>query len=279
MKNIKLSIQFFACLLLFTLTACNKNNDEMDIVPPPSSESVIFSYTFDAENANKVIFTAQPNVETWYTHWKFGDNTSAEGVSAEKIYFLKGEYEIRFKIFTEGGTAETVQTISIAKDIIRPNLIQNGELEGDDGWTVLPIGGGADVTFENGTAVWTGGDWGHVGIYQKLQIEANTEYQINMDVSGSGMSDCWFEVYVGTVVPTAGVDYTDGGIRLGLNTWDGCGSQPFQGQLTEFTCSNGGGRGTFEFATAVTGYLVIRSGGADLGTDGVTVDNVSVRPL
>lgn len=278
MKNINL-LQCLIGILILTLSACNSNNDEMIVVPPPSNDSATFSYTIDAENPNKIIFNAQPNVETWYTHWRFGDNTSAEGMSAEKVYFLKGEYEVRFKIFTEGGTAETVQTISIAEDIIGPNLVQNGELDGDEAWTVFPIGGGVDVTFQNGTAVWTGGGWGHVGIYQTLEIEANTEYQINMDVSGSGMSDCWFEVYVGTTTPMAGVDYIDGGIRLGLNTWDGCGSDPFQGQLTALTCSNGGGDGTFEFPTAVTAYLVIRSGGVDLGADGVTLDNVSVRPL
>lgn len=277
MKNTNL-FQYLICLLILSLSACNSNNDEM-IVAPPSTDNATFSYTVDAENPNKIIFTAQPNVETWYTHWRFGDNTSAEGMTAEKVYFLKGEYEVRFKIFTEGGTAETVQIISIAEDIIGPNLVQNGELDGDDDWTVFPIGGGVDVTFQNGTVVWTGGGWGHVGIYQALEIEANTEYQINMDVSGSGMSDCWFEVYVGTTTPMAGVDYIDGGIRLGLNTWDGCGSDPFQGQLTALTCSNDGGDGTFEFPTAVTAYLVIRSGGVDLGVDGVTVDNVSVRPL
>lgn len=277
MKNITFLNNYWSILFLLMVASCS-SDDEM-IMPAPSSDSATFTYSFDTENPNKVFFTAQPDVSTWYTHWSFGDNTAAEGTTVEKVYFLKGEYEVRFKIFTEGGSAETVQTISIAEDIIGPNLVQNGELDSEDSWTVLPISGGVEVSFENGTAVWTGGGWGHVGIYQELAIEADKEYQINMDVSGSGMSDCWFEVYVGTVVPMAGVDYTDGGIRLGLNTWDGCGSDPFQGLLTALSCSNGGGDGTFEFPNAVPVYLVIRTGGGDLGTEGITIDNVSVRPL
>lgn len=157
--------------------------------------------------------------------------------------------------------------------------MENGELNDSSSWTILPLGDGADVVFENGTAVWSGGGWGQVGIYQSITVEANTTYQIQMDIAGSGMTDCWFEVYVGTVAPTNGEDYTDGGIRLGLNTWEGCGSEPFDGPLTSLSCSNGAGDGTFEFPNDGTAYLVIRSGGANLGTDGVTVDNITLRAL
>ncbi|MEM8907857.1 MAG: PKD domain-containing protein [Bacteroidota bacterium] len=262
---------------MITIAACSGSEDEMPLVP--SSDDAGFNYRIDPDNPNQLYFTATPNVETWYTHWDFGDNTAAEGNEAEKLFFLAGEYEVRFKIFTAGGTAQSIQTISIAQDIVGPNLVQNGALDNDEFWTVLPITGGAEVVFQNGGATWTGGGWGHVGIYQAMEAEANVTYQINIDVSGSGMTDCWFEVYVGTTVPVEGTDYTDGGIRLGLNTWDGCGSESFNGALTALSCSNGGGDGTFGFPSATTAYLVIRSGGADLGAEGVTIDNITVREL
>ncbi|MCB0562534.1 MAG: hypothetical protein KDD09_26460, partial [Phaeodactylibacter sp.] len=88
---------------------------------------------------------------------------------------------------------------------------------------------------------------------------------------------CWFEVYAGTAMPTPGVDYTDGGMRLALNTWEGCGGEAFEGQLTDLSCA--GGDGTFEFDSAGPVYIVIRGGGADYGATGVTIDNVSVRAL
>ena len=260
---------------LITLLACNNDPAIEPVAPNP--EEAQFTYTIDPNNANKITFTASPSIETWYTHWNFGDNTAAEGLTVEKTFPLSGEYEVRFKIFTEGGTAESSQMISIAEDIIGPNLLQNGGFDDNSNWTILPISGGAEVNFQNGQAVWTGGGWGHVGIYQQFDVEANTTYQVQMDVAGSGMTDCWFEVYVGTATPVDGQDYTDGGIRLGLNTWDGCGSDAFSGPLTLLTCSNGGGDGTFSFPNDETVFLVIRSGGADLGTDGVSIDNISVR--
>ena len=277
MKNIKYTLSLLVCFSLFFITACS--SDEEEVIVAPTSSNAMFSYTIDPDNANRIIFAGEPTMKTWYTHWNFGDNTSAEGIQTEKLFYLKGDYEVKFKIFTDGGTAETTQTISIAEDITGSNLLENGELNDSSSWTVLPIGDGADVVFENGTAVWSGGGWGQVGIYQSITVGANTTYQIQLDIAGSGMTDCWFEVYVGTVAPTAGVDYTDGGIRLGLNTWDGCGSEPFDGPLTSLSCSNGGGDGTFEFPNDATAYFVIRSGGADLGTDGVTVDNITLRAL
>lgn len=277
MKNIKYTLSLLVCFSLFFITACS--GDEEEVIVAPTSSNAVFSYTIDPDNANRIIFAGEPTMETWYTHWNFGDNTSAEGIQTEKLFYLKGDYEVKFKIFTDGGTAETTQTISIAEDIIGSNLLENGELNDSSSWTILPLGDGADVVFENGTAVWSGGGWGQVGIYQSITVEANTTYQIQLDIAGSGMTDCWFEVYVGTVAPTNGEDYTDGGIRLGLNTWEGCGSEPFDGPLTSLSCSNGAGDGTFEFPNDGTAYFVIRSGGANLGTDGVTVDNITLRAL
>lgn len=275
MKNITFSLRVLILGLLLTSTACSEE-DEV-VVLPPTSDDAAFTYAFDPENPNKVLFSAQSEVSAWYTHWDFGDNSSAEGTEASKIYLRKGDYDVRFKIFTEGGTASTTQTISIVSDFQGPNIIQNGELDGDQHWTVLPIANGVDVAFEEGTASWSGGGWGHVGIYQEVQIEANTLYQIDMDIVGGGLSDCWFEVYMGTEQPTPGVDYLDGGIKLGLNTWEGCGNEPFEGLFTQVACT--GGDGTFEFDTAVTAYLVIRGGGANYGDKGVTIDNVAVRAL
>jgi len=277
MKNLVQKNKFLSkFLFVLSILAVFGCTSEEETVVSPTNEDAQFTYTFDSENQNKVLFTGTPNVDTWYTHWDFGDNTAAESLQVEKEYFLKGDYDVRFKIFTEGGTAETVQTISIEKDIIGPNEVQNGELDGDDFWTVLPISGGVEVEFKNGTAVWTGGGFGHVGIYQQVNLLANTSYQVNMDISGSGLTDSWFEVYIGTVAPVDGMDYTDGGMRLGLNTWDGCGSDPFDSSFSAISCK---GDGIFEFANEASAYLVIRGGGADYGTTGVTVDNISIRAL
>lgn len=262
-------------LVLLGLVACNRTEETP--VPEPTAEDAAFSFSYDPDNPNKVMFTATSDVEAWYTHWAFGDNTAAEGMQAEKTYPLSGEYQVRFKVFTEGGTAESFQSVTIEKDIAGPNLLQNGELEGEDFWTRLPISDGMEVTFANGEATWQGGNWGHIGIYQAMEVEANQVYQIEMEIRGNALTDSWFEVYAGRAEPTPNEDYTDGGIRMGLNTWEGCGNEAFSGLLTTLACT--GSDGTFAFPTAGTVYLVIRGGGVDYGSEGVTIDNISVRPL
>ena len=252
-------------------------DDDKFVAYVPTSEDAAFSFTFDEDNPNTVIFTANTEVETWYTHWDFGDNSSAEGTEASKTYLTKGDYDVRFKIFTDGGVAESIQTIVINQNFEGPNILLNGEFNGSDHWAVLPISDGVDVNFTGDNAVWTGGSWGQVGIYQPVHVEANVPYQIDMDIAGSGLSDSWYEVYIGAEVPQPGQDYADGGTRMGLNTWVGCGNEPFDGQFTEISCVGEGG-GLVTFNTTGTVYLVIRGGGADYGT-GLTLDNVSITPL
>ncbi len=275
MKNITFTLKILTLSLILTAMSCSESES---VVPdPPTSDDLSFTYTVDAENPNILHFVGQTSVDTWYIHWNFGDNTGEEGLEASKVFFKKGEYDVRFKIFTEGGTASVVQKILIEEDFKGPDLVRNGSMDGDDEWTVFQINNGADVEFADGKATWTGGGWGHVGIYQEVEVEANKEYQINMDISGSGMSDCWFEVYVGKVVPMPFVDYTDGGIKLGINTWEGCGGEEFVGQLTDIACTGDGG--SFTWTESGTAYFVIRSGGVDLGTEGVSIDNVAIRSI
>lgn len=277
MKAIKLLISLLLVGILFNNTSCS--DDTVDIMPPPTSEDAIFNFTFDPENPNKVNFIGQPSVPTLSTHWSFGDDTSFdEGLETSKVYPKKGAYEVEFKIFTDGGSASSIQTVSIESDFEGPNILRNGDFNnGKEFWTILPIADGVDVSFENENAQWTGGEWGQVGIYQPVQVLANNLYQITMDIKGSGLSESWFEVYIGMETPVPGSDYTDGDIRTGLNTWDGCGSEPFEGSLSEISCVGNGA--TFEFSTEGVAYFVIRGGGASYGDTGVTIDNVAIRSL
>ena len=159
------------------------------------------------------------------------------------------------------------------------NLVKGGKFNpGDESkWTLLNISPGVTVNFADGKATWKGSGWGHVGIYQAIEVEANKKYQLDMNVSGSGASDTWFQVYMGKTVPQQGQDYTDGESRLGLNTWNGCGKTSFDGSLTAINCDGKGG--IVQFPTSGIVYLVIRGGGADLGTTGISIDNVELKPI
>lgn len=274
MKTIKI-IKYALMLAIVTLLA-GCNDDDM-VFPAPTAEDAAFTFSIDPNNPNIVNFSATESDNNWYTHWDFGNNSSAEGYQTSKVFLKAGDYNVRFKVFTRGGSAESVQTIVINQDFEGPNVLLNGEFNGGDEWTILPISEGLDVNFTGDKAVWSGGAGGHVGIYQPVHVEANVPYQIDMEVSGDGLTDSWYEVYIGSATPVAGQDYADGGMRLGLNTWAGCGNEPFNGFLTEISCV-GDDNGLVQFNTTGTVYLVIRGGGADYGS-GLSLDNASMTPL
>jgi hypothetical protein len=272
--TIKFLSRFLVLGIIFISTACTKDDV---ILKVPTTEDAGFVYTFDEINPNKVVFKAMPSESNWYTHWGFGDNSSAEGYDVSKVFLKKGDYNVRFKIFTEGGVAESTQTIVINEDFKGPNILKNGAFNGNANWTVLPMSNGVNVAFENGGAHWTGGSWGQVGIYQAVNVLADNVYQLSMDIKGGPLSNSWFEVYVGTKAPVVGgPDYVDGGMRLSLNTWEGCGATPFDGDFADYTCKKDAA--TFKFPKAGTVYIVLRGGGENYG-NGLTIDNVAIRSL
>ncbi len=275
MKNVTYTLWVFIIGICLVSSSCTEP-EEMT-APAPTSDDLNFSYTIDSENPNLYHFSGSTSVDTWFIHWNFGDNTGSEGLEASKVFFKAGTYEVRFKIFTEGGSASISETIIIDQDFAGPDLIENGGFDSDEAWTILNISPGVEVAIANGEASWSGGSWGNAAIFQKIDVEANKEYQINMDVRGGGLSDCWFEVFIGTLQPQQNVDYSDGGIQIGMSTWEGCGTDEFMGQLTDVACVGNGG--AFTWAVPGEAFVVIKSGGANMGSLGVTIDNIAIRSL
>ncbi|MFY0672036.1 MAG: PKD domain-containing protein [Bacteroidia bacterium] len=265
----------FAILSMAFIFGCG--TDEGDTPPKPDNSEAAFTYTVDAENPNKYHFKANPTLEYWFSHWSFGDQTGAEGTEASKVFYEKGTYKVRFKIFTEGGTAEQTQEIVIENDYEGVNLVNNGKLDNADGWKIINIAAGVELIIENGTATWSGGGWGNQALTQLIEFEAGVEYEVDMEVSGGPLADTWFEVYIDETEPTDGNDYSAGGIMIGLNTWDGCGTEEFDGLLSALSCSNGARGNIFKYDENTSAYLTIKSGGADMSS-GVTIDNITIRP-
>jgi len=274
MKNITYTLWVLIIGLCLCSSSCTESEE---MIPAPSSDDLSFTYIVDDENPNLIHFNGRTNADAWFIHWNFGDNTGIEGLEASKVYFKAGEYQVRFKIITEGGEASIVETIVIEQDFAGPDLIENGGFDTDASWTILGISPGVDIDISNGEASWSGGSWGNAAIYQKIDVEADKEYQINMDVRGGGLTDCWFEVFIGTVQPQQGVDYSDGGIQIGLSTWEGCGVEEFSGTLVDVACVGTGG--AFTWSTPGEAFIVIKSGGANMGDQGVTIDNIAIRSL
>jgi hypothetical protein len=221
--------------------------------------------------------------------WDLDNGAGAVAGRHSQQIFLPdaGSYNIKHFAVGKGGAIFTAsKTVNIAvSDPAAGNLLQGSKFETAEDeakWTKFTIGG-TSVSWSRagGKMTVTGGNWGHAGIYQAVQVQANKDYRFDMIVSGSGATETWFEVYFGKAAPVAGSDYTEGGRRIGLSTWDGCGGATFSGKITEVGCVGDliDSEGKVRFAQSGTIYLVIKSGGANLGTSGISIDNVELRGI
>lgn len=217
--------------------------------------------------------------------WDLGDGAGASpGKTIDTAFFPDaGTYNVTLTAVGIGGMQKTAskEVVIETSDPVRGNLITGGKMQpGDEAqWTTLNISANPlTLTYADNKLTFSGGNGSHTGVYQAVQVEANRQYKVDMAVSGSGATDVWFEVYVGMATPAQGADYNDGGTRLGLNTWAGCGKSPFSGKLSAISCSGNGG-GVVSFPNSGTAYVVIRTGGSNFGTTGISITNVELRPV
>ena len=247
-----------------------------------------FTITPVAGSANRFDIAASDSSYI-LSKWDIGDGGGAVIDNHRKQIFLPdaGAYTITHYAVGRGGKSFSAsKPLNIAtSDPAAGNLVQGGKFEtaADDAkWTRHTISTPAVAwTMANGKLTATGGSWGHSAIYQAITVQANKDYRFGMVVSGSGATDVWFEVYFGTVAPTAGSDYNNGGIQIALNTWAGCGNAAFNGNINKIGCEGAlvGKDGKVRFATSGTIYLFIKTGGANLGTSGISIDNVELRGI
>src|SRR5258705_1377955 len=246
------------------------------------------SFTITTVDANNFVARVKDSCYI-LSKWDFGNGSGPSAGKATQPIFLPdaGSYLVTHYAIGKGGaTFTTSQTINVAtSDPARGNLVQGGKFETTDDeakWTRLTISAPAITwTRSNGKMVAAGGSWGHSAIYQAIQVQANKDYRFAMQVSGSGATDTWFEVYFVTTVPVQNSDYTSGGIRIALNTWTGCGNTTFNGNIATIGCDGSlvGQNGKVRFTQAGTIYLLIKTGGANLGANGITIDNVELRGI
>lgn len=208
-----------------------------------------------------------------------------------KVFFfpLAGDYDVTHTICGKGGTdcVTTTQTINVATDDpIAYNRIEGGTFDTAQDiahWTTFPASvNGAQWTFANGKATFTGTqNWALQNLYQTIQVEAGHDYMFDMTVSGQGADQMYLEWYAGFNAPVAGSDYNEGGTILSLNTWAGCATAPFSGQLSQVGCGDSNWHGVRHFDQSGTVYILIRtaSGVASSNPFSVTIDNVEVRAI
>lgn len=206
------------------------------------------------------------------------------GRSEEKLYFSEaGTYKVTHIAVGIGGQSySSTKEIVIATSDPAAEVVKGGALNDAADWaqwTFLNISGGANKwVFAPGSVTYTyAGE--HQGIYQAIDIVAGQNYNVEMTVSSTtGLTDTWFEVYVMPQVPVQGADYGNYGNDgvAGINTWVGCGKEPFNDLLSVVGCG-GKYKGSVTFSTSGKVYMVIRSGSNLNSGNTITLKNISMR--
>jgi len=252
--------------LIVSCMSCQKDEE----TPAATAD---FSYSA----SNLSVAFANQSTNSRYFSWNFGDDTEAStAMSPTHSYEEEGTYNVSLTTIGRDGTTQTkTQAVTVTAPL---NLVNGGKMNTSDAsaWTNITYSSGVTFAIENGKMLAKGGGWGHAGIYQKLSVVAGKTYVLDMTISGGGAEDTWFEVYVGQSAPGTS-DYTDGGKRLAFSTWCYGNNKPFEGlfSLQNISC-DAKGKNIISFAQSGDVYLVIRGGGSNLGSSGISIDNITL---
>ncbi len=278
-----MGITMFFSILFITSCGDSEEDAVVTINPPVAG----FDYSFSDANVMSVNFTSTSTSEADMTYaWDFGDGVgTSDQANPTYEYATYGTYTVELTVTNEGGEHSAMKEVTLAD----PNAIMNGSFDDDSHWTIInhyeETNLNGSVSIANGVALFeetTNTDWKHMGIYQEVTLEAGT-YQFEMDVKYADINDVWGEVYLGSNEPAAGSDYgTDQGAELVLkvyNAWDCGDAKTFEGKATAIGCDTSETPGQIEVSSAGTYYLLFRTGGAQYGTDGISIDNLSFVKL
>lgn len=216
--------------------------DELSLTPIRTKPAVSFTATNAVGfPALKTVFTNSTKFANSYK-WDFGDGSAISTVeNPEHTYTVVGTYTVKLTATNEKG-----DSVLIKKDFVKVNskptlpageMLYGGNMENGNFWSTNKCNPADVSTFEwNYTAnaptgaaggnlrIQTTGKGFNTAIYQEVTLKAGYTYLFDgffKDVKG--VSDYWCEGFIGTVIPTDGVDYTptQGTKIFGMDTWNG----------------------------------------------------------
>lgn len=282
---------FLAAVAAIAFVACSPT--EVENGNPLTQADLDASFEAVTTDGNHYTVTGSNDPDIQYHIWKWstvdGTNSREGGekkgtATMDLTFTTPGTYTVQHKVVgRNGGThfvAERNFVVTNTILILGPNLISSPNFENPSDWTVININpsGSARWTFADGKATIAGAT-GHAAIYQAVTVEAGRSYKFDMRVQGPGSSNTWFEVYVGTVAPAPGADYSNGGKRLQLNTWAGCATSPFNGMLSAVGCGGDSSGNVMTFDRSGTIYFLIKSGESGGNINSISVSEVVFQTI
>lgn len=277
-KNInKISVALIATGA-FLFQACTPDSDDLSL---GNKAEASFIVTDISTSEMKNTFVVESTTDGAFLYkWDLGNGqvitsqTPKDTISYEDI----GVYTITLTAVSAGGQTMTSQQVETTVDAIAgTSAVQGGDMENAEAWNLTSTGGTmTSYEFSDGAINFTNSNpaQSNVVMWQEVELKGGRNYQFDAKISiASGMENSWVEVLLLTDEPVEGED-PSGNIKIGLNTWTGCGVDPASDLLTELSCR---GDGKFSIAESGTYYLVIKVGSWDgfLGNGGVSIDDVS----
>ena len=280
-----------ALLIAAAITGCTP--DEVKGGNPITQGDPDASFTASTTDGNHYGVAAIEDTDIQYHTWKVltpsttDTETEAKGPATMNLTFpTPGTYTVIHRAvgFIGGINSVSQQVFTITTSALGPNLIQSPNFENTSDWTTINTSGTPTVTwtFNSGSATANGGvqdAWSGQVLYQAITLAAGT-YRVEMHVESPGASqNTWFHVFIKSNQPVNGSDYgTDDERILGLNTWGGCATAPFNGMISAVGCVGSGQDVTV--TTAGTYYFAIKAGtGSTNGVNHISVSDISVRKL
>ncbi len=280
----KYSLAIGMAVASIAMSSCQKDTRNNGLETPLTAS---FTVTPVAGRTNTYL-VQNTTTNAMNTRWDFDDgNGFKTGKYVDTLFYPDaGVYNVKMQSMGKGGRYydAAAQAVTVAtSDPKAGNLVQGGKMNAEDAskWTIHQISAGVTMQLKDGKMQATGGGWGHAAFWQKITVVAGKKYRFGMTVAGSGATNMWCEVYFGSTAPVAGSDYSSGSNQIAMNTWAGCGGTAFSGNIATIGCDGAisGKNGEVTFTTSGDIYLFIKTGGENLGTTGISFDNVELRGI
>lgn len=265
------------------LTATGRDGTQAEITHEVTviAPAPVAYFTFDVFDLTGTFINTSRNAASYL--WNFGDGNTSTEEHPTHTYDHEGTYLVSLKVTGENGTqTETKKELFTVKPLVYPrSILTSGSMEDASAWNITTSDTLPQPSIEftdDGVLRFSAEGKAEGLVWQQVTVPAAGTYRLSADVTGSGSTDMWFQVILGSTEPVEGEGYS-GVTYAGMNTSssDTCGVEPFEGNLLEVACQLSGidqeGIVTFDEPTVI--YLIIKAGSSGtLGT--LTIDNIDL---
>ncbi|WKV11400.1 PKD domain-containing protein [Marivirga harenae] len=268
----KIALMLFASFLMLS---CDED-PETPTVEEPFAD---FSLEVDEANTLTVNFT-NSSIDGESYSWDFGDDS---GTSTEEnpsyTYAASGTYTVELTVTNSAGSSSSTEEVTVSG--FGPNLLTNGDMEAENGWTSRPLWTAEDNAtnhrYEDGAFIFQNAEnpdggfyqWSNHAFFQEVELTAGSTYQFNAQVSStSGTMATWFEVYLVKEEPVNEDNIGGDATQLAIKSFgegENCTATEFSGSILEIAaeCS---GINDFPLLIDEDGYFTVSEG--DLSANG-----------